>query len=256
MNDICKIHAGISNSLIQGAYNLSTVESRIFLLALCSIKSKASVKVGELYEVDLSMYKDICVNDSVCFYTDIKRDLKKLMSKTFMIKDKSNTIIGHFIPTIKYNDDERRVFVSFGKEVIPYISELKEQFTRIYAKDALPISGKYTYRLYSMLEMYRYKGLLGKCIINTEDLMDSWCVPKTQQEFKFFKRDILLPAIKEFNDTKLGILEASYIKNGRKVEKIEFNYILERRNAVSIISTVKESSVATEGKYTKIDLNF
>lgn len=256
MSDLSYVHAGISNQLLLAAHDLSTVEQRIILCTLSRSRAKNVIKSDEYYEIDLELYKKFCDVDSTCFYTNIRTGLKSIRQKTFTIKDGIDIKVGCWITNTWFEGKTGKIYLMFNKEIIPYISELKENFTRIYAKDALPLISKYTYRLYTLIETRRFKGLKGKYTIETLELIDMWQVPESKKEFKFFKRDILEAAVKEFNAQKLGILTVNYIKNGRKVEKIEFNYILERRNAVSVVSTVEESSVDTEDKDAKIDLNF
>ena len=226
-------HVSLDNSLIMSGWELGLVERRVIFLVLSGVDSSKEVSSTEWYGLHIKDYAEMCgITDTKNAYQIVREGLVNLFNKVIEIPlNEKKTRIRKFrwIQSMEYDEVEHIVKLKWSDDIIPYISELRKNFTCYRNSCVLPIDSKYTFRLYMLLEAERYRGHFGEIEITLSTIYIAWNIPKSLQEFRYFKRDVLDKAIKELAELKIALVEiVKYVKEGRKVSRIVLKYGLER----------------------------
>lgn len=231
------------NSLIEGAYNISLDEIRFLYLAMTKVDSSKPQPDGVYTLFPHEFEHHFGVNP-----TSTHRQLKEAASSlgkkpiyTYEFNKKNNRIekIERFwFSSIRYDASggNSDVTIRFSPDVAEYLYELKLQFTRLNFEIISRLDTPFAFRLYSWL--ISYKGL-DRCkrssgVVVTDPIEIEWMkeraglVSKTYEEYRFFRRDVLEPAIKQINAKTDISVSWEPQKIGKKVNSITFTYIVER----------------------------
>ena len=109
------------------------------------------------------------------------------------------------------------IMLNISDRILPYLTELTENFTRYHLKHAQKLRLNYSIRLFQMLVQHRTRGELRIELTNLVERLDA---PYTL--FADIRRRILEPAIEEINSSSNLDVKWSPIKDGRAVRWIEF----------------------------------
>ena len=91
----------------------------------------------------------------------------------------------------------KRVVIFFNPQILPYLSNLKANFTQYLQSDISDVSGAYTIRFYELICQYR---TIGKREVSIQDLRFILNIGDKYPLFYDFKKRVIEPAIKEINE--------------------------------------------------------
>ena len=157
----------------------------------------------------------------------LDRNTDKLLTK--MVKLKVGSYFDKFtlFDRASYKEDEH------GKKVVTikcsesaqdfFFCLQKYHYNGYELKNVLSLNSIHSYLLYLHVRTNRYKG---SWTVQLEQLRDEILdLEGSYQEFKVFKRDVLLPAVKEINEKTDCRVEIEALRHGRAVRSIKFTYI-------------------------------
>ena len=125
------------------------------------------------------------------------------------------------VPTIRLHCTEKAKRLFFEIDQLGYL--------RYEVRYALSLNRQSSYWLYFEVLRERYRGEWTVPLAKLRDerlyLKDN----ESYKQFKFFKRDVLDPAVKEINEKTDCYIEYEPIKRGRAVTAIKFKYIAQER---------------------------
>lgn len=218
-----------SNDLIQKSrYSFNLEAQRIILFAISKIKPQDTV--NEWYEFSVS---DIChacgiTDDSGANYIMIKNYLKDLRDKSWYIDlpDGTTTTVS-WLDKVKINQGSGTVQVRFDEDLSNYLFDLRRRYTQYKLDTVLCFKSKYSIRLYELMKSYvmqdTFIRMNEKDIDFTVDEIRKRLDAETYDRYADFKRKVLAPAIREINRYSEDLfIEYEEIKNGKKIEKINF----------------------------------
>ena len=208
-----------NNSLVMGNYDMSTMEQKLFLIMLSTIKKDDTVITPTTFRVvDLA---DIMQISSQVLYRDLKKICKSIMGKVIEIKKPDNGWdMFNIISDAEYRNKQGTLTLTINAKAKPYLLQLKELFTSFRLKNALIMDGKYAIRVYQQAKSNIYKG---EYIINMDDFKKQLkLTQKSYEEYGNIKAKVLLPAVKEINEKTDINLSVEEIKVGRKVGALKF----------------------------------
>lgn len=201
-----------SNNLINGKYELTDIQQKIILLAISQIDSindkqfyKYSCTVAELEKI-----LNIKIN-----HKQFRESCEDLFKKPIRILNKRGWELYGWFQSIKYIDAESRFEFRMSDDLIPYLLQLKESFTKFELSQAIQFDGKYTTRFYQFAMQVKNQEKR-EVKFNLIELYELLQLPKSLRIFGDFKRKVLDPSIKEIN--KKTNIKAKFepIKTGRK----------------------------------------
>lgn len=221
------------NSLIIASYDMSSLEQKLFLILLSTIKKDDDKVARTVFRVkDLAETMGIT---SQSLYRDLPKICKEIMKKVIEIKqDNGSWKMFSIISFAEYKSKEGKLSLEVHKEAEPYLLKLKEMFTAYKLENVLDLKSKYSIRLYQQSKRCVYKG--GE-VINLADFRKMLKLEKkTYDRFDCITSKVLKPAIKEINDKTDIEVKYETIKDGRKVCAIR----LEIRNKTATKKIVKK----------------
>ena len=109
----------------------------------------------------------------------------------------------------------------FAQKIVPYLSMLKEQFTKYPLVSVSSMSSIYAVRLYELLKQW---SAVGKREVNLDWLKQQLEIQNEYQRMFDFKKYVIEPAITQIN--KHSDLQVSYTqrKTGREVTHFTFEF--------------------------------
>lgn len=208
-----------SNDLIQKSrFDLSILEQKIVLNLIQLIKPTDTA--FQTYEFSVQDFCKLCNIDykNGGNYIMIKDTIRKLSDKSFWIKQGKTQSLCRWINKARIQEDSGIIEIRLDDDLLPYLIELKNNYTMYSLINVLGMQSKYSPRIYELAKSNEYKK---NFIINLQELKEMISA-EHYINYTDFKRYVLDTAIKEINAVTDINLTYEPIKEGRKVTKIEF----------------------------------
>jgi plasmid replication initiation protein len=126
-----------------------------------------------------------------------------------------------WISSIEYITDEGKIVLCFSKKMLPYLSELKGQFTRYDLKNIGNMTSIYGIRLYELLTQWRTTGTR---TIEIDWLKRQFDIENSYSAIKDLKKYVIDPAVKDINVHSNYNVSWTQEKIGRKVANLTFEF--------------------------------
>lgn len=216
-----------SNHLIEASYQLTLNEQRVILLAITKIHRQKPLCAEDIFSIsaaDFSIYFDMDLNNT---YQELIKVAERLYERTLIIHQpdpdfptltKTKT---RWISSIDYIPETGTLRLMFAQKIVPYLSMLKEQFTKYPLVSVSSMSSIYAVRLYELLKQW---SAVGKREVNLDWLKQQLEIQNEYQRMFDFKKYVIEPAITQIN--KHSDLQVSYTqrKTGRVVTHFTFDF--------------------------------
>ena len=206
-----------SNNLIQARYDLNLNEQKIILYAVSKLdRSKDNFNIIPI-EVK-KFYK--LLGTSTERYTELREMIIKLREKTLIIETDEGEIITGWISSLEYKRDKGIIELEFSHKLIPYLLQLKKQFTRYQIKNILYLSNKHSIRIYELLKQYE---TIGERTFTIDEIKKILLLENQYSRFSNFENWILKPTMEEINEHTDILISYEKIKKGRSIEAIKYS---------------------------------
>src|SRR5574339_409908 len=157
LNELSKRKVVEHNSLITSIAKMDKTPLKMFELAVSCINTEDPPKNNTVYLSKEELFAFFKVDDSNK-HTRFKEAVEKMQKQAFFkIKEKKKhgfefeNIVP--IPYVKWTDYNDEVLIRFSPEIIPYLIELKNNFTQYALSDIVELNSKYSIILYRWLSM-------------------------------------------------------------------------------------------------------
>ena len=221
------------NKLIEFKGRMTTNELKLFSLIIADVREQQDKQFQE-YNIDISVLEEITKDKN--FYNYIQEVALRLEDKRIIVEGLNEKNKRHFttirlINKPRYTEGSNKLTVDIDKDLIPYIIDLKREFTRYQIENILRLKSSYSVRVYELLK--QYEGI-GKREIGIDDFRDYLGINKDEYiRFYDFERRILIQSKTEINgeiDKKGNIIypgtdiniDYEKIKTGRRITSILF----------------------------------
>jgi hypothetical protein len=121
--------------------------------------------------------------------------------------------------TTFYKKGEGRVGFSFGKEIIPYLQQLKTQFTKYRLGDIASLKSIYSIRLFEMLMQFQGTGI---ALVDLDKFKERLGIQGKYSAYKDLKKRVIEPAVSELNNKSHLTITFKSIREGRAIKKLQF----------------------------------
>lgn len=216
------------NAIIDGAYRLNIYENRILLVCIGQIDSMADIGPDDKFIVRVQDLIDLVGVDSKSAYCNLEKAANRLYERSVIVDLPDNVVLKtRWISSIKYIKHAGMVELKFAQDMIPYISQLRRDFTKYRLNNVLMFKCNYSIRVYELI--VRWSG-------NEKEIMIDELKKQFQLESKYtrigdLKKKVLDPAVKEINQYSDMRFSYSQIKRGRNVIGFLFQYGLKNKPA-------------------------
>jgi plasmid replication initiation protein len=154
-------------------------------------------------------------------YRDLKDAVNRLYNRTIKLDRNNPDAEMRWITKKIPSQTEGTVTITFDKDVIPYISELKKRFTEYRLMDVAQFTNQYSVRIYELLAQYKKEN---ERIISVDDFRYMLNLGEKYAAIKDLKKKIMTPALDEINRHSNLKVEFSQIKRGKEITNFVFKY--------------------------------
>ena len=292
LNELEKRKVVEHNSLITSIAKMDKTPLKMFELAVSCIDTEKPLEDNTVYlsKRDLFAFFKVSDNDK---HSRFKEAVEKMQKQAFFkIKEKKEhrfefeNIVP--IPYVKWTDYNDEVLIRFSPEIIPYLVNLKKNFTQHALSDIAELNSKYSIILYRWLSMnynqYEHYSVKGG---RRADQVESYRNPSisvkelrimtdTINEYKDmnnFTKKVLNKPLEEINTHTSFNVTYEKVKKGRSIDSIVFHitkkpvarndfYKLEEQDPIYLQDKANKEQAeellagkALKSKYTKLLLD-
>ena len=206
-----------SNQVVEASYRLSVTEQRVLLSAIAKIPKQVEVSDDVIYTVNVQDLNKIGIHEKAS-YRELKLAVDRLYERSINFIDGSTSKI-RWVQRIDFNDSKSEIAIRFSKDILPYISNVKENFTQYLLADVATMRSAYSFRLYELLAQYKK---IGKRLIDIDELRIMLDVGKRYKTTGNLIAWVIQPSIDEINEVTNFKVTVSPKKTGRKYTHLEF----------------------------------
>lgn len=211
-NDLVVVKA---NSLIEASYRLSIDEVRILALTVGTMDPKSNQQVFDFTVADFMREFPEITNA----YKQIQAAIKRISERWVKTEDSERITEFRWVSSRTYFKKEGRFRIAMTNEVMPYLTQLKGQFTQYQLRHIAYFNSTHSVRIYELITQYRN---VGNREITVEDLKKWLQVAENYSRWNNFKARVLDPAIEEINAKSDLFVEVEQIKRGRTIVALKF----------------------------------
>ena len=248
LNELSKRKVVEHNSLITSIAKMDKTPLKMFELAVSCINTEEPPKDNTVYlsKAELFAFFKVSDNDK---HSRFKQAVEKMQKQAFFqIKEeagkgfKFKSIVP--IPYVEWTDYNDEVKIEFHREIMPYLINLKKNFTQHALSDLAELNSKYSIILYRWLSMnynqyehYSNKG--GRRAEQVEAYRNPSIKVKEMRlmtdtvneyyKYNDWDRYILKNSLKEINAHTSFNVTYEKIKAGRSIDSIVFHITKKRR---------------------------
>ena len=268
LNELSKRKVVEHNSLITSIAKMDKTPLKMFELAVSCIDTEKPLEDNTVYlsKRDLFAFFKVSDNDK---HSRFKEAVEKMQKQAFFqIKEEAGRGFKFInivpIPYVEWTDYNDEVLIRFSPEIIPYLVNLKKNFTQHALSDLAELNSKYSLILYRWLSMnynqyehYSAKGgrreeqveAYRNPSISVKELRIMTDTVNEYQRFTNFTKKILDIPLKEINDNTTFKVSYEKVKKGRSIDSIVFH--IEKKRCADDNSYKLEDKVYQEDKKQK-----
>lgn len=207
-----------SNQVIEASYRLSVVEQRLVLSAIAKIPKMCEVSDDEIYTVSVQDLQALGVHEKTA-YRDLKEAVNRLYDRSISLDIDDKLIKMRWVQRIEFIDNQSIVALRFSKDILPFISNVKANFTQYMLSEVAKMQGAYSVRVYELLIQYK---TTGERSISIEDFRFMLDLGTRYKQFNDLLKRVIEPSINEINEQSDLKVTAIPQKTGRKFTHIKF----------------------------------
>jgi plasmid replication initiation protein len=216
-----------ANALIEASYALSTNEQRLLLACISQIDSSRPLDANKPFHLTVEQARDLFYNDSE--RNNAYRDLRSACDRFYERDVKMKSEDGQwerrtrFVSTVDFDESKQEAVLYFAVGILPYLSQLKENFTRYRVSNMVQLTSSHAIRVYELIVMWygqnqSYKELE---IDEFKDLLGLGLKYKQTGQLNQF---VIEPVVEQINDRTDFILEINLRKIGRSFRYIQLSF--------------------------------
>ena len=280
------------NDLITSVAKMDKVPLKIFELAVSCIDTENLPKDNIIYLSKAELFTFFKVDDNGK-HTRFKEAISKMQEQAFFeVREeagkgfKFSRILP--IPTVEWTDYDDKVMIRFNQDIMPYLIELKQNFTQYALSDLIDLNSKYSIILYKWLSMsynqyehYSAKGgrraeqveAYRNPSISMQELRTITDTTTKYERFTKFETRVLREPLEEINAHTSFKVSYEKVKKGRSIDSIVFHitkkpvarndfYKLEEQDPIYLQDKANKEQAeellagkALKSKYTKLLLD-
>ncbi|MFI3215368.1 MAG: replication initiation protein [Methylococcales bacterium] len=243
------------NDLVRAAQNMTLIENRIILTCVGQINSKSKLSENDQFSIHVKELEQLMKVDHLD-YDDLKSAAERIAERWIVFLEPSSRLKTiesriRWVYRIAYLPKEGKVTLSFSPPVIPFLSELSENFTQYKIENVLNFRSTYSFRFYELFKSW----MQSEKVLTIEWIKEYFLLGDSYTRTNNFQDRVIKPAIEEIN--KYSDLRVSYepIKEGRKIVAFKFVFmcISEKKSKPKLFSKERIDGVlkADLEKYAK-----
>jgi hypothetical protein len=233
-----------SNVLIERPWAMTILEARIFVLLLRGLKREEAG--SRRIVVPLT---DLVGTTSIGGkgYQYLHAALDSLDAVRIELPMPNRQKDWHKVPlvhSLKLDSGQGTLSGYFSADVLPYLTNLVDNFTLGQVADLLSIKTPTTYRFYWLLKSWEFRSPV---TVPVDKLRELTTGPDTYPQFTEYRRSVLRPALEELNTLDFDI---TYKENklGRSVDSVEFHISSKAKKNATQLALALDAGLPAEAE--------
>ena len=216
-----------ANQVVEAGYKLSLNEQRVVLACIAQVHSKEELLTTDEFELTARDFaRMFSVSEDRAYHALI--DVTESLFNRYVVVDnpyperpRIKRLKMRWISSIKYIPDEGKTILSFSKDMLPYLSDLKGRFTRYELQNIGKMTSVYGIRLYELLMQWQTTGTR---IVEINWLKKQFEIENNYAAIKDLKKYVIDPGVKDINLNSNYDVSWTQTKTGRNVTHLNFEF--------------------------------
>lgn len=207
-----------ANSFVEASYKMTLDEMRVLSLTLGVFdpdkpKREFEFTVAEFVEQFPDVNPDIA-------YVQVQNAIRRISSRWMTLEDNERVKREvAFVTDRTYFKKEGRFQIVFHEKILPYIANIKRQYTAYELQNIGALSSTNAIRMYELMARFRDTGWR---VIDVEDFKEKLQLSDKYPRFNSLNEWVLTPCIKEINEKSDLLVSYEPVKRGRKITALHF----------------------------------
>lgn len=217
---ICK-----TNKVIEASYKLTLNEQRVMLACIGQVNSYNELLESDQFELSARDFAKLFSISEDRAYSELKTVAQQLFHRYVIIEnpDPTNPKLKytqtHWISGINYLPDDGKIVLRFAKDILPYLGNIRGNYTKYNLEHVGKMTCIYAIRLYELLAQWKSTG---QREVEIDWLKKQFQIIDKYAAIKDFKKYVIDPAIKDINEHSNFNASWTQRKTGRKVTHLTF----------------------------------
>lgn len=242
-----------SNNLVDAGFfkRLNSMEMRLVNLAISKLNPTRSIAQNRRFEFTVKEFLDC--NSGVANYADIYDNVRSAVLNLGKVWVEVEPMDGYdktevsLLTRRSYAKGQGSFMIEFHEDVMPYLAEIKHNYTSILLETFGSLKSEYSLRLYEFLSRWAYRG---RVKISVNEMKDLLGVSDNYSSFFDFKRYALAVGVKEINAKTNLSVDFKTFRTGRFITDLEFT-IWDKSKAIKAESKKSRPKFPHKNKYGK-----
>ena len=210
-----------SNELILATYIMTTKEKEVLLACISQIDSRPdapSISKQTKFTVTVDDMKALFYTPSTAknIYRDLEQASNRLFEREVTIElPNDEKLRTRFVSGCHFSPNNGEVKLAFAEDILPYLTQLKANFTKYRLLEISELSSIHSIRLYELIVCWLGQYQYSKTYEDLEDFKYVMGVGNKYKQFNDLKKFVIEKAINEINENTNYRVSVEYIKKGR-----------------------------------------
>jgi len=215
-----------SNILTEARIELSACQLNILFYLISILKPgilKYTINARELMELSETEWN----------YQQLRESTGEMVSKLYEYKKPNGNLLQITVfASCEYISGQGIIEIELSEKIIPFLFDLREQFTSFRLLASLNMSSKYAKRLYMMLSQWKdlgeWKTTIQELKTRLKLVDPTGKEPEQYKQIVQFKERVLEPAVAQINQHTELKVSYKMSKKGRSFKNIEFHIDIQK----------------------------
>lgn len=206
-----------SNDLVIATYTMTTKEKELLLACISQIDSRsdtADISKQTKFTVTVQEMKDLFYKgksqDNA--FRDLEQASNRLFDREVTIKlEGDKWMRTRFVSSVLFNPDSSEVTLAFAEDILPYLTQLKANFTKYKLIEITELSSIHAIRLYELIVMWVNQYQYSKQL-DLDDFRYIMGVKDKYKQFGQLRERVIETAINEINENTNYKISVEYRK--------------------------------------------
>ena len=211
-----------SNDLILATYTMQKTDKELMLACISQIDSRPdapNVTQDTEYKVTVDDIKSLFFGKKSKNEQNVYRDIENASKRLYdvdivMSLPENKTLQTRLVSSIVYDPDNGEVVLSFANKILPYLTQLKANFTKYKLLEIGELSSIHSIKMYELVVMWVNQYQYSK-EFTIEEFKHVMCVKDKYKQFSELLRYVIETAINDINENTNYKVSVEYQKKAR-----------------------------------------
>ena len=219
--DTKKLKVHKHNDLIQARYSAMSLQEQMILLACIASVDPRTLRADTPVDLTVAEFADLIGINQRGAYDDLRRAVRRLYDRSVTIDNHDHQTETRWVASVRYYKSQGRIQLYFAHHIIPYLADLKSNYTAFFLRHVAQFKSVYGVRLYELLTQWQSKG---EREVTVEWLRKKWMLEDKYKDIKDLKKRALDPAMRDINTYSNLWVKMGQRKLGRQIVAFQFQF--------------------------------